>query len=90
MKIVLCIERWLFLFFGFYSLINECVYVVFADFHIVLPRLDLIKWFLPVFFLSIKTKNSNYIYPYSFYINIHIYAIIHIFVKIQISRYETA
>ena len=37
-----------------------------------------------------KTKNSNFIYPYSFYINVHIYTIFSIFVKMQIPRYETA
>lgn len=52
MKIVICIERWLFLFFGFYSsfvLVYKGMYVILSDFHIVLHRLDLIKWFLHVF-----------------------------------------
>ena len=51
MKIVLCIERWLFLFWFVVSLVfvYKGVYVVLSDFHIVLHRLDLIKWFLPVF-----------------------------------------
>ena len=33
---------------------------------------------------------SVFIYPYSFYINVHIYTIFSIFVKMQIPRYETA
>lgn len=42
----LCIEKWLFLFFWFYSsfvFVYKGVDIILSDFHIVLHRLDLIK-----------------------------------------------
>ena len=58
-----CIEKWSFLFFWFYSsfvFFYKGVYIIFADLNILLHRLDLFDWFLPVVLFD-KVSKSQYV-----------------------------